>query len=259
MLMNRLAKPNLKHCGAALFGEHPMVAQHGWKPRHEGWDWKRLSASRADQKSDKVQWTAINWTCPRFSLDGGTPSLQVSLPFVFHVEANATPWQNTIQPVDVNRDGTVLPLDALLGINALNSNQFVQTGNRLPLPFGPAFASLDVNGDGILSPIDILLVINHLNNSAQPESEAGTLCLPPVISRNRITSLVISRVSSRVAFPVDLSIASEVIDPAVADHIFTGIVADDLQETRIKATHHRLGLHGRHHAKPSTAGCPRKR
>jgi hypothetical protein len=145
--------------------------------------------------------------------DSGTPSLQVSLPFVFHVEANATPWQNTIQPVDVNRDGTVSPLDALLGINALNSDQFVQTGNRLPLPFDPALASLDVNGDGMLSPIDILVVINHMNNSTQPESEASRAFVKPVIVQNYFAPVITLKVSSRVAFSKNLSIASEVIAP----------------------------------------------
>jgi hypothetical protein len=71
---------------------------------------------------------------------------------------------------DVNRDGQITPLDALLIINELNAR-----GSRQlpPLPTGEGEDSLDdatapqpifdVNGDGYLSPSDALAVINVLN------------------------------------------------------------------------------------------------
>ena len=75
------------------------------------------------------------------------------------------PWQNPDNPLDVNRDGFVVPLDALLVINEINAR-----GSR-PLddppldepPFEPP-PYLDVNGDRFLSPLDALVVINALNN-----------------------------------------------------------------------------------------------
>ncbi len=76
-------------------------------------------------------------------------------------DASAFPWQNPANPVDVDGSGSVVPLDALLVINELNTN-----GSReLPDP-GPGNEPppyFDVNGDNHVSPIDALLVINYLN------------------------------------------------------------------------------------------------
>ena len=76
-------------------------------------------------------------------------------------------WQNSGYPMDVNSDGFIAPLDALLVINELNSHQWSDpvTG-ALPAAFpdaaiGPAF--VDVDGDGFASPGDALRVINELN------------------------------------------------------------------------------------------------
>jgi hypothetical protein len=70
-------------------------------------------------------------------------------------------WQNLTNPLDVNHDEFVSPLDALLVINHLNaSGSRLLTAGELDLPF------VDVNGDGYLSPIDALQIINDLNSSA---------------------------------------------------------------------------------------------
>jgi hypothetical protein len=75
------------------------------------------------------------------------------------------------QPFDVNDDGIVTPIDALIIINAVNS-----TGSR-PLEDDPdpnaLIRYLDVNSDGVLTPIDALIVINQLNRSDQAESESA--------------------------------------------------------------------------------------
>jgi hypothetical protein len=59
---------------------------------------------------------------------------------------------------DVNADGFITPIDALLVINFLNSQ-----GSRsvVGLPAPPPYR--DVSGDNFISPIDALLVINYLN------------------------------------------------------------------------------------------------
>ncbi len=61
---------------------------------------------------------------------------------------------NESQPLDVNSDSYVTPLDALLVINHLNrtGSGAATTGSRL-----------DVNRDGYVTPLDALLVINYLN------------------------------------------------------------------------------------------------
>ena len=85
-------------------------------------------------------------------------------------------YWNQARPTDVNADGSVAPIDAVLIINSLNSR-----GSRL-LPQGgsgegPQAASTptfyDVNNDGHLSPIDAVLVINALN--AEGEGPNGEL------------------------------------------------------------------------------------
>ncbi len=76
-------------------------------------------------------------------------------------------WQNLRNPLDVNSDSLVTPLDALLIINDLNLNQ----SHAVPQPIDrPPF--LDVNGDLWVSPLDALMVINYLNQQASGEGEA---------------------------------------------------------------------------------------
>jgi hypothetical protein len=70
-----------------------------------------------------------------------------------------TPFQNESQPEDVDEDGWITPLDALLVINDLNRNgprSLVDSGER------PEHL-VDVNGDDYASAVDALLVINRLN------------------------------------------------------------------------------------------------
>jgi hypothetical protein len=70
------------------------------------------------------------------------------------------PWQNPMQPLDVNNNGFVTGLDALLIINKLNT-----TGPEvLPQTPPPApYFFYDVTGDGRMTAIDALTVINFLN------------------------------------------------------------------------------------------------
>jgi hypothetical protein len=77
------------------------------------------------------------------------------------------PWQNPILAVDVNADGNVVPIDALLVINELNLRRVSdpQTGELLSRPVPPdrPEAYLDVDGDNFVVPRDALLVISELN------------------------------------------------------------------------------------------------
>lgn len=92
----------------------------------------------------------------------------------YRIVINANPWQNSADPLDVNMDGHVTPLDALLIINRIN---FFGTG-PLPNPPSGGFTPppfFDVDGDGHLAPIDALLVINYLNSpggSGEGEGES---------------------------------------------------------------------------------------
>ena len=90
--------------------------------------------------------------------DAITSTLSVS------VVAKKSPYQNPLEPRDVNGDGQVTPLDVLILINYMNSFGPGPLGGNSPRGGsgeGPVW--VDVNGDGIISPLDILIIINWLN------------------------------------------------------------------------------------------------
>lgn len=79
------------------------------------------------------------------------------------------PWRNPNQPLDVDNNQVITPLDALIVINRLNS---LGSGslpppvvNQSPPPF------YDTSGDNQVTPLDALQVINYLNN--RPPVPAG--------------------------------------------------------------------------------------
>ena len=76
-------------------------------------------------------------------------------------------WQNPVLNLDVNNDGEITGIDALLVINELNrptvSNPLTGELPSISDPPSVPPGFLDVDGDGFVAPIDALLVINHLN------------------------------------------------------------------------------------------------
>ncbi len=77
-------------------------------------------------------------------------------------------WQNVRDPLDVNSDTFVSPIDALLVINYLNAGL---PGQLVGPPSGSPFR--DVTGDGYVSARDALLVINYLNRQGDGEGESA--------------------------------------------------------------------------------------
>jgi|GEM_PF-1703549 len=91
--------------------------------------------------------------------DAGQVFLAVSETFLVIVLENENPFHNPDNPYDVNSDGSVTPLDALLILNALSRN-----GGGGPIStFSPPGRYWDVNGDGLITPLDALLIINYIN------------------------------------------------------------------------------------------------
>ena len=88
--------------------------------------------------------------------------------FVFRFEAQASPWQNPADHLDVSGDGLVVPGDVLLIINELNAPTCHDAVGKLQPPAQAATVPwyYDTNGDGYCTPIDALLVINWLNSPA---------------------------------------------------------------------------------------------
>ena len=80
-------------------------------------------------------------------------------------------WTNPTEPLDVNNDTFISPLDALLILNDLNSVGARELGSpgsgQTPPPF------VDTNGDGFISPIDALSILNYLNSISSLQSTAA--------------------------------------------------------------------------------------
>ena len=85
----------------------------------------------------------------------------------------ANPWQNPVNPLDVDGLSGVTPLDALIVINRLNTQGSGVLTRPHPSPGSQPY--LDVNGDGNVTPVDVLLIINYINQRsvASGESPAG--------------------------------------------------------------------------------------
>ena len=77
-------------------------------------------------------------------------------------------WHNTANRYDVNGDGDVTPLDALLVINYINAHPndpSLPTAPETPPPY------YDVSDDRLCTALDVLIVINYLNAQAAPAGE----------------------------------------------------------------------------------------
>ena len=77
----------------------------------------------------------------------------------------AAPWRNPVLSEDVNNNGGVQPIDALLVINYLNSSTPRTLPETIPTTQTSYPIFLDVSGDNIVAPIDALRVINRLNGA----------------------------------------------------------------------------------------------
>ncbi len=110
-----------------------------------------------DVESDGFQTLVV--TGIRFLEDGSSES------FVIDV-SNAAPFQNPSNIHDVNDDGIVSPIDALLIINRLN---LLSNGgsNQLTAQSSQAMPFVDVSADGFITPLDALRVINQLNRQSR--------------------------------------------------------------------------------------------
>jgi hypothetical protein len=80
-------------------------------------------------------------------------------------------WTNPRDPLDVDDDGVISPLDVLMLVNTLNRD-----GSRnLPILNSAPEFYYDVDSDELVSPLDVLLVINFLNRlGGDAEGESGS-------------------------------------------------------------------------------------
>lgn len=135
-------------------------------------------------------------------------------------------WTNPQITLDVNNDGELSPIDALLVINDLNT-----FGPRqLPAPSAgstpPPF--LDTSGDGYVTPIDALRVLNQLNEQsvvaaipasadrgeAEASHDSGVNALTPEIAADVAAALAVDQLLQDVSRP-----GKSLMTPAVEDSI----------------------------------------
>ncbi len=87
--------------------------------------------------------------------------------FLISIVENPYAWHNSADPLDVNNDGLIAPLDALLVINHINLFDIAPPALNLPFPPYP-----DVDRNDWITPSDALLVIDYLNLQIVIEGEA---------------------------------------------------------------------------------------
>jgi len=142
-----------------------------------------------DDGSDLPDWLSFDGTTRTFSgrptftdegqfvvlvraTDSGTPGLFAETTFTMTVEPNPSPWQNPVNPWDVDDSGQPedpVPLDVLTLINFINEHGIMQLPEP-PSPLGPP-PYVDVDGDGWVKPLDVLGLINLINERAANEGE----------------------------------------------------------------------------------------
>jgi hypothetical protein len=114
--------------------------------------------------------TSLTWEEPGYidvtltavSLRNGSVLSKVTR---IHIVKDPTPYHNDQDPGDVDGDGMITPIDALIIVNHINNHGpgVIKPEGEGPLP------SLDVDGDGMVTPIDILIIINILNGSGSSQ------------------------------------------------------------------------------------------
>ncbi len=96
------------------------------------------------------------------------------------------PYQNAANHFDVNGDGIVSPIDALILINYINANP----GQVVIPPGQPTPPYLDVDGkDNAATPNDVFLVVNALNAAAFGGSEGeGASAVASAVTPRSVTA-----------------------------------------------------------------------
>ena len=83
-------------------------------------------------------------------------------------ELNPIALHNNADPLDVDNNGLVSPLDALIIINHLQPKTAAQV--QVSMLSSEQTFFLDTSNDHLVSPIDALLVINHLALVPEPST-----------------------------------------------------------------------------------------
>ena len=92
------------------------------------------------------------------------------------VIGSGAPNQNSSLNLDVNDDGFVSPIDALLVINEMNRSSMDMEGEQTTGGKGKRYYT-DVNGDNRTTALDALKVINYLQRSSSTQGSGEQISL----------------------------------------------------------------------------------
>ncbi|MFN9984955.1 MAG: dockerin type I domain-containing protein [Pirellula sp.] len=120
---------------------------------------------------------------------------------------DATPYHNDINPMDVDGDGKVTPLDPLTIINYINTNG---PGVVKPRGEGESYGDLDVDGDGKVSPLDILIIINAMNRPVLDGSGEGSGSQGGLVPEGESSKGVPPPLADALALPGSVPVSFEV-------------------------------------------------
>ena len=128
-----------------------------------------------------------------------------TLTFTVGGSSSSSTLQNSVSAPDVNDDGFVTPIDALLVLNQMQRDRFSGGGEDAGTSGSDGGGRYypDVNGDGEITAIDALSVLNHIRRSrgsAGGESVEGVATNDAsgvgVIDIDRSTEVVLTRIGS---------------------------------------------------------------
>ncbi|MFN0019483.1 MAG: S8 family serine peptidase [Pirellulaceae bacterium] len=159
-----------------------------------------------------------------FKVDGGDPNFylqaipsteiyyQASFPNISILGSGEGDDTNLWLPVDVNQDGKITPIDALLVVNYLNEQlDAAGSGEGSTIVY-----KRDVNHDNQISPIDALMVINALNRAVpavpagEGEADDSSSRSPLVMSTTGSGGVPMSSASTSAEAPAVATYASNV-------------------------------------------------
>lgn len=132
-------------------------------------------------------------------------------------------WQNPAGNLDVNDDGFVSPIDALILVNYLNdanNETFLPNSGIVPQPGSGPY--LDPNGDENISPVDVLMVINFLNSNSGGgggEGEFVTEDYAMMVTPLQMIETVGDEVVRQIKAAMDESMMEELADESEAPFI----------------------------------------
>ncbi len=122
------------------------------------------------------------------------------------------PWMNANNPLDVNNDGFIHPLDVLLVVNKIND----EGSGDLPPPTGTELPTTfyDCSGDNLVSPLDVLRIVNFLNSQSDAggESEASPAVGQSSLASNTFSSDALSTIADRLEAPASLTLLEATVE-----------------------------------------------